>query len=411
MMRVAYVCADRGIPIFGHKGASIHVREICRAFLDAGCDLTLFASRRGGEIPSAFRGVPLVDLPAPSAADPLQRECDAVTANEAIGEALAAAGGFDVVYERAALWSVAPMTYAARTGAVSIVELNAPLVDEQARYRTLVQADLARGLLASTLRSADVVVAVSDAVATWARGLAPAANVHVVPNGVDLRRFAPAERRSDPAGSEFVIGFVGTLRPWHGLPVLIDAFAAIAADIPHARLKIVGDGPERSLIVAQAERHGLLERMTMTGPVPHDDVPALLRTMDVAVAPYPQLENFYFSPLKLVEYMAAGLPVVASDAGDVSSLVRHGETGVLVAPGDARDLAGALRRLYDDPGLRDRLGSAARDFVAARCTWTRVLERTLSLAGFPSPDRADGAGALPAAVSVTAGGKGRGSRL
>jgi glycosyltransferase involved in cell wall biosynthesis len=377
--RVAYVCADPGVPIFGHKGPSVHARAICGAFLEAGYDLTLFASRRGGETPPVFRDVPVFDLPAPTVNDPLQRECEAIAANDHISETLAAAGPFDVVYERAALWTVAPMMHATRTEAVGIVELNAPIVDEQARYRTLVQAATARRLLTSTLNAAHLVVAVSDGVARWARQLAPAANVHIVPNGVDVRRFTPAGRKHTHDG--YVVGFVGTLKPWHGLPALIDAFATIAPDITQAHLKVVGDGPERARIIAQVRRRGLLEQTTLTGSVPHEDVPALLRTMDVTVAPYPALDDFYFSPLKLTEYMAAGLPVVASRIGQVRSLVRHEETGLLFPPGDARELAGALRRLYDDPPLRRRLGAAAREFVAERCTWTGVLDRIVSLAG------------------------------
>jgi glycosyltransferase involved in cell wall biosynthesis len=112
--------------------------------------------------------------------------------------------------------------------------------------------------------------------------------------------------------------------------------------------------------------------------------------MDVAVAPYPALDGFYFSPIKILEYMAAGLPVVASAIGQVKALVRHGDTGWLFEPGDAAGLAEALLHLHDEPRLRTRLGYTARTYVAGQCTWQRVLDRVLRLPGV-SLERAEAA--------------------
>lgn len=383
MTRVALVCADPGVPVFGHKGCAVHVREICGAMLDVGLDVTLFASARGGAASPRLARVPVVDLPSPAATDHEGREREAIEANAAIGEALDAEGPFDLVYERAALWTWAPMAYAVRTGAPGILELNAPLTDEQARYRVLVQGETARALLAASLRAARLVAAVSHPVAAWAQALAgPAVNVAVVPNGVDPRRFCVARAPGRPAG-EFVVGFVGTLKPWHGLPALVEAFALIAADIPGARLLVVGDGPERSRMEQAIAGHGLADRATITGPVAHDAVPGLLAQMDVAVAPYPPLEDFYFSPLKLTEYMAAGLPVVASAVGQVASLITDEHTGLLYPPGDVEALAASLARLHADDALRRRLGDSARAHVTAHHTWRLVLDRVLHLAGAP----------------------------
>lgn len=276
------------------------------------------------------------------------------------------------------------MMHAARSSAIGILELNAPLVEEQAQYRTLVQERTARTLLAASLRTAGLVVAVSEQVASSARALAgDVINVHVVPNGVDARRFAPG--RVDRRGRDgFVVGFVGTLKPWHGLSTLVDAFATlVTASVPDARLLIVGDGPDRQCIVERMASLSLSDRLTITGAVAHDDVPALLQTMDVAVAPYPALENFYFSPLKITEYMAAGLPVVASAIGQVSAIVRHDHTGLLVPPGESTSLASALERLHSDPLLRRRLGEEARSFASAHCTWAQTLNRILDLARVP----------------------------
>jgi glycosyltransferase involved in cell wall biosynthesis len=103
--------------------------------------------------------------------------------------------------------------------------------------------------------------------------------------------------------------------------------------------------------------------------------------MDVAVAPYPPQANFYFSPLKVYEYMAAGLPVVASCIGQLAELIRDGINGLLCPPGDPVALAEALERLRQEPGLRASLGRAARATAHRNYTWRAVAQRIFRLAG------------------------------
>jgi glycosyltransferase involved in cell wall biosynthesis len=226
--------------------------------------------------------------------------------------------------------------------------------------------------------------------------------VRVVANGVDPRRFSDASVQPRTR-DRFVVGFVGTLKPWHGLSTLIDAFARILTTIPDAHLLIVGDGPERDAIERTIAERRLAPRVTLTGAVPHDAVPSFLHDMDVAVAPYPRLDDFYFSPLKLTEYMAAGLPVVASAIGQVTSLVRHEDTGLLFTPGDVTGLARALQRLHADAALRECLGQSARAFVAEHCTWRSIFDRILLLAG-ASVAPPDGAATLGHLETSTMGG-------
>ena len=132
-MRVAYVCADHGVPVFGHKGCSIHVREACAALESLGARVTLFASRRGGTPPSAFTCSNVVSLPSIDGVDVATRERQFIARNRTVEDLLARHGPFDVVYERAALWSIAGTRYAKTAGVPSLLEVNAPLVDEHAR--------------------------------------------------------------------------------------------------------------------------------------------------------------------------------------------------------------------------------------------------------------------------------------
>ncbi len=376
-MRIAYVCADPGVPVFGRKGCSIHVQEVVRAFTRLGHQVTLFARRWGGEPAEDLAGVGCVGLAKVSVAGG-EREAELAAANRALPELLAAHGPFDLVYERYALWSSAALRWANRSGLPGVIEVNAPLVEEQVRHRALHNRALAEAISREALVAARQVVAVSSGVARWLEdeGVDPG-KIEVIANGVDADRFAP-EFRADCA--EPVIGFVGTLKPWHGLEVLVDAASRLKAQGLPFRLLLVGDGPERAALEAALAERGLTTQSELTGAVDPAEIPGLLARMDLAVAPYPDLEGFYFSPLKVMEYMAAGRAVVASRIGDIDGLVRHGETGLLCPPGNPAALADALAALIRDPAQRTRLGRAARAHALAELGWNAVAKRILALA-------------------------------
>ena len=389
-MRLAYVCADPGVPVFGHKGCSIHVQEVVRAFVRRGAQVDLFATRVNGEPPEGLDSVRLHRLPPVPKADLAARERAAAAANADIRAALTLLGPFDLVYERHALWSFAAMEYAADLGAPGVLEVNAPLVEEQARYRGLADVAGAEAAARRAFAAAGVIVAVSDEVAAYPRlAGAPADRVHVIPNGVSPDRFRPGLPPAlPPEPGTFTVGFVGSMKPWHGVDLLVAAFAHLHARAPRSRLLLVGEGGERPALEADVARRGLADAVRFTGAVPPERVPGLLASMDVATAPYPPIDRFYFSPLKAYEYLAAGLPVVASRVGPLAALVRDGENGLLCPPGDADALADALGRLERDAGLRARLGRAARAGVARDHTWDAVVDRVLRLAGRGLPTAA-----------------------
>jgi glycosyltransferase involved in cell wall biosynthesis len=257
--------------------------------------------------------------------------------------------------------------------------VNAPLVTEQRRYRELTLVPAARGLERLLLREADAVVVPSAALREHVLRLAPRRRmVRVVPNGVDLDLFeAPrAILGMVPSALEdrFVVAFVGSLKPWHGIEVLARAFEHFLRKVPEAHLLVIGDGPMRDYLKRVARRLGT-DAVTLTGPVPHAEVPAWLSRAHVGVAPYPEIDGFYFSPLKIFEYMAAGLPVVASNIGQIPDLVQEGRTGHLVPPGRVRPLAEALVRLSREAGLRVRMARRARRRARTRHGWDRVAEK------------------------------------
>ena len=377
-MRIAYVCTDPGIPVFGSKGASIHVQEMLRAFLKFGAEVTLFSPRMDDPAPADLARVrrrPLRPERPSGKSNAEARAKQQLALNRIVAEALDAAGPFDLVYERHALFAHAAMQWAKGQGVPSILEVNAPLIHEQKQHRSLACEAQAAEATRRTMQAAAHVIAVSPAVAEYCAGFG--ADARVVPNGVNPDRFAIPARHDGP----FTVGFLGTLKPWHDVDTLIDAFGLVAADLPDACLLIVGEGPERERLETRLASMGLTDRAEFTGAVAADRVAEELARMSVGIASYRQDQPFYFSPLKLYEYMAAGLPVVVSRTGGLEELTGSGRFGPDVPPEDPAALAAALARLAADPARRTAMGAAARDHVLKHHSWDGIAGDLLARAG------------------------------
>lgn len=211
------------------------------------------------------------------------------------------------------------------------------------------------------------------------RGIPPG-KLEVVPNGVDSSRFTPGLRDAARARSMgldgcFVIGFVGSIRRLEGLATLLAAYGICRSQRSRIGLVIVGDGPERKALEAQALRLGL-PGVLFTGNVPHAEVSAWYSVMDILV--YPRIKaviNERVTPLKPLEAMALGKVCLGSDVGGLIELIRDGETGVVFRSGDPGNLAAAVLALMDDRTRLERLGRAALEFVRRERDWSAIVPR------------------------------------
>ena len=408
-MKILYLCPDSGIPVLGRKGASIHVREMIAAFARGGHQVVLAAqvlSKSSWEKPAEIAASVVRLRPAASAlgaaqgvkrfitqlglASSLPGELRRILYNQEVEGELMRRFESDppeFIYERASLYGTAGAAVARELGVPLLVELNAPLALEETAYRGNGLGELAAQAERWSLAQADAVLAVSAPLRdhVLALGVDPA-KVQVLPNGVNPALFRPgpadAELRARLAlGDGPVLGFVGGLRPWHGVEVLPELLACLAPRHPTLRLLIAGDGPLRGELERGLRERGVADRAVFTGALAHEEVASLIRQCDVALAPYPALDHaFYFSPLKLFEYMACGVAVVAANCGQIADLVRHGETGLLHPAGDFEALTGACDQLLNQPKLRFALGQEAARFIRSHYTWDHNARRVTELA-------------------------------
>lgn len=194
-----------------------------------------------------------------------------------------------------------------------------------------------------------------------------ATRIRRIRNGIDLAPFtSAAEARGTTQRKPLCVGLVGRLAPEKGVDIFVNAVAAVGAAVPEVRFLVVGEGPERANLQADADRLGLADRLTFSG---HQSAMAdVYAGIDLLVSASRQ-EGL---PMALLEGMASGLPVVGTAVGEVPTLVLPGETGILVPPGDVDALAAAMKEIVRNDELRLRLGAGARALVEREFSANRM---------------------------------------
>jgi phosphatidylinositol alpha-mannosyltransferase len=285
---------------------------------------------------------------------------------------------------------IAPLSYRRVRSALAffrpdVVHVHEPLTPSASMFATLaakapvvatvhayldrsIAMELAGPILRRIWRRVTIGVAVSEAAASFLRRVLPDAALEIVPNGVDVGTFAGTEARPDlPAGRRIL--WVNRLDAQKGFPIALAAFSKVLAEVPDAVLVVVGEGKDREALTLLTE--AARARVDMRGAVPNEQVPSYLAACEVFVSPAVGQESF---GIALVEAMAAGLPVVATDIPGYREVVSDGVEGLLVPPRDPEALAAGLVRVLTEPELARRLGEAGRE-RARTFDWPIVVDR------------------------------------
>jgi len=369
-VKILYAASDQLVP--GRTGGSIHVLEVARGL-----------ARRGHEVHTVIHRQP--GLPDREERDGVHwhridwRPPHRVFRFRACEKLLALAGETrpDVVMERYYNFGGEGIRAAARLRIPSLLEVNSPLVD----HRGSLKAALDRLALVRPMRryrerlcrdAAALISPLPEIVPAFAR-----AKTETVTWGANVDAFRP-ERRSLATRQRLgiperatVVLFSGSFRPWHGVHVFEAAARRLAARRDVFFQLVGGD--------SAGAGDGYNGRRL--GAIPYDEMPDVVSAADIGVAPYDtarlrQLElGFYWSPLKVFEYMASGLPTVTIARFPLTEIVRDGREGLPFAEGDAAALARVIERLADDAPLRESLGRSARERVVSLYSWQRHCEQ------------------------------------
>jgi glycosyltransferase involved in cell wall biosynthesis len=288
-----------------------------------------------------------------------------------------------LVWQRHELFQTAGPQLAVALGVPSVLFVPAPLVWQASQWGVR-RAGWGRSIErlgeGAPMRAADIVACGSATVAEQVARLGvDGRRIVITPTGTDPELFGTfrdrdreSTRRRLGLDGRFVVGWIGSFRRFHALEHAVDALVSIE----NATLLLVGDGPERARIEQLARDRNVT--VVCTGTVPHDKVPEHLAAMDVAMVLAAGDQMFHYSPLKLAEYLAAGLAVIAPRVGALGEQLHDGVDALLVEPGDTQQLAATLRRLRDDPNERDRLGRAASATAADRWSWDHSVQLVLA---------------------------------
>jgi len=284
-----------------------------------------------------------------------------------VGDIVGHIRGIPAVYEMRGIWED---SHTGRYG----------LSQASLRYRGV------RGLETIALRKADHCVVIADALSNEvvSRGVPPE-RITVIPNGVDCSRFIPGEADPDLARGlglqdSLVMGYIGYFFHYEGLDLLFQAFASLANEFPMLKLLLVGDGELMAPLQQMAKESGLASRVVFTGRVSHDRILDYYRLFHLLTLPRRLgRESSLVTPLKPLEIMAMGKPLVASDVGGHLEIVEHRVNGLLFKSDSRDSLVDACRTVLQDEALRRELGRRARKWVETNRDWNVLVQRYVDL--------------------------------
>lgn len=364
-------------------GQYVHIEEMITALREQGHEVIIVAPP-GGEAESFGSDAGLVSILKrymPKFVYELMELAYSVVAYRRLAQAVREHQP-DCLYERYNLLLPAGIWIKRKYKLPMLLEVNAPLYEERAKYDGISLKRLARWSQRYTWTNADYVLPVTQVLGGIVESYGvPSDRIVVIPNGINTRQFdnAPATQAAKTTlglKDNLVLGFTGFVRDWHGLDKVIDL---IAKDPPESsrHLLVVGDGPARPALEEQARRLGIQQRVTFTGIIDRDDIPKYVAAFDIALQP---AVVAYASPLKLFEYLALGKAIVGPAQPNLKEILVDGYNAVLFDAADVNALPKAIKRLCASPELCTQLGrNAARTVLERELTWSANAERVVGM--------------------------------
>ena len=398
-LKILYLASNPTYSLKDNSGYAIHMREIINAFRENGHRVKTIIGRNGdkkkdiGKVDIGTNSkIKLIKGFIPNFLWQSGRDYTLLKYNKKLySRLLKIVNEFkpDIIYERAEYLSTSGVEIARKFCIPIFVETNAILVWEQEiisgksffnllgrRYEEFIYKKC-RAIFAISIPLKENIIkeyGINEQ------------KIAVVSNGVNPKDFKPAtlpgkvREKLDISREEIVVGYVGSIFPWHGIENLIDSAIICLKEMPNLRFLIVGDGETRKGLEEKTRESEICDKVIFTGRVPREEVPDYLQIMDICV--YPGSKDFpdrYGSPMKNFEYGIMCKPIISPNSRVVREAMKNGIDGILITPGSVSELSEAILKLAKNPALRKELGENFKRKVIAHYTWDKVGEKILKI--------------------------------
>ena len=375
-MKICYFTGDISVQD-GHGGAT-HVLEVSRHLSHLGNEITVVSTKKQPNFPEIGKSIHVVAIRPP-------RFLKGPAASFGLALRLCRqTSGADILYVRSSSKDYVATFVGLLRNRPIVLEVNDP------------------GWSFPSLKWADRIVTTSEMILTmnlsgerarksmWenkVRVVTWAGNTHLF--NPDIDGTYVRARCKIPADAPVVL-YSGGFYPWHGLDNLVEASVKVLRSHPETCFLCVGHGEHFEKIVNLTIQHNVYNKFIFTGKVPYEEIPLFVASADITVAPYDPRKHhvtrrlgFFYTPIKLFEYMAAGKPIVTTDTGNIRNIVRNGVNGIIIKPGDPRTLAEAITFLIENKDKAKDMGRAARIISLSSYSWEKhadILDETFQAA-------------------------------
>jgi len=386
-MKVGYITAGR-ISLLSPKGDAVHIRSFLENFVKIGGEIFLVRRITRKKVMNERANFRIYDIKWMGSPPKFQR-LNSLIFNIRLcqaGSSIIRKEKPDILHEREGFLNLAGLLLANKFKIPYVLEINAPLIYEEGRHCSRIYQEIEKIIEKKLFAGADRIIVVSNILKNYLlnQGVEEE-KISVVQNGVDEKVFNPnifgeSVRKKYHLEDKEVICFAGSLhQEWQGIDDLLKSAKIISSIKPSVRFLIIGNTEGQEEILKSAS-----DNVIFTGRIEHIKVPTYLAAADILVAPYKLEEvfkdiGFYNSPVKLFEYMAMGKPIIASNIGQLGEILEHGKTGLLIEPGNYKELTEYILTLLEDEQLKRKLGKNARSEVEKKYTWEHNARRIMEI--------------------------------
>jgi glycosyltransferase involved in cell wall biosynthesis len=380
-MKVAYFAFSEEFP--APRAGYVHINEMTKNIAKLGVDITVYPKPPGTRLTpdkkENGRTIKFVKFPFLTKKGILS---DLIRFPTSYRKLRKDVKNYDLIHERFASLNIWSLFIVRDAPAAYLLEVNSPLAEE---ISCSFLRPLAKSIRELQFERCDGIITQTDTLKGILSNFT-GKPTFVVPNGVDPEKFTPAKssqnlRKTYAPNGEILVTFIGAFMKWHGVHRIPEIARKLSSKHKNVRFLLVGGGPMFGEIKKTCEG---LKNVVLTGSVDSEQIPKILASSDILIAPfdtssYRILEKygFWWSPVKLFEYMASGKPVVSYDFEEVRNIVRN--AGLLAQPADLGQFVECLSQLVDDENLRKKLGKKGRKIAEEEYSWENRAKQTIDV--------------------------------